>query len=240
MSTSSKHENALVDGEYVDVNPEVLEASMVNGTRNTRRKSMTELKRLSQSSRNSEKSNKMEDVDRQELREMLELKHYHEYMRELMTIWKNTLSKKRVQIGNDILECVSQNESKVEISSNDVDNTKEELGKQILFWLSSCISRINEPHQFKIMHKKNKINSLLREIEKLKQAGLNEKQLDKILKRILNHLSDHKLFDFKIKEMFDEICFQLLILFSVCYFFSPCICVQQPINNNNNKKHLFF
>jgi len=209
MNTNSKQEDVTSISKEVDVveNPTILESNLVNGTRNSRRKSITELRRLSQTNRNSEKqSTQSAEINREELREMLDLKNYHEYFREFMTIWKHTLARKTGVISHGIVDCLNEDETKTETSPNGVNNNnntnKEEIGKHILFWLSSCVSRINEPFH------------LLRELEKMKEAGINGKNLDQILALILKHLSQHKLFDFKTKEIYEEICSQLLILFN--------------------------
>jgi len=86
----------------------------------------------------------------EELREMSELKNYHEYFRELLTIWKHTLGSKSSQLALEIVNCCLDEDHKETLSDQNTYNNnknKEEFGKQILFWLSSCIARINEPYQ---------------------------------------------------------------------------------------------
>ncbi|ETO30448.1 hypothetical protein RFI_06669 [Reticulomyxa filosa] len=207
------------------VSPRKIEEHLVSGTRHTRRKSATELRRLSHRSKEAEE----EETD--ELRQLLELKQYHEYFRDFLTIWKNTLAGKSLQLTAEIIECCNDQKENNEplIDSDGNPTTKEEFAKQVMFWLSGCVARINEPHQ--LIYTLHIINMLplqfiLRDFEKLQKVGINGNRLDKILKSILVHLREHKLFDPKINEMYNDICFQLLTFFNVMLlsstFFALC------------------
>lgn len=120
--------------------------------------------------------------------------------RELERVWLKLLRDKKLpqQVVNEVKKVSATFD---EYLSKNCNVKEEEIGKRLLFWLSSCLSRSGSPHQ------------IIHELEKLESIGMDPSGFDKFIETITYRLRNHKDFDVKMSSSWQNVMMRLKTLF---------------------------